>query len=124
MTSRMNVQANVVIVFQHKALDTTNSYTTGDGIFVVPEDGIYVLSWTITTGDNTLAPTVLMVNGDIRGKTIADDDHDDDYVMSTGILVTQLTRDDHVYVKFAHTYTRGYILHYEGQSSFSGWKLN
>ena len=75
----MRVQANVIIVFQH-TLNTTNSYNNGSGIFEVPEDGIYVLSWTMTTGDDTLAPTNLMVNGDKRGQTIADSDEVRDYL--------------------------------------------
>ena len=122
--SRIPVQANLVIVFQHEALDTTNSYNRGDGIFIVPEHGIYVLSWTITTGGDTWAPTYLMVNGGKRGQTMADSDDEDDYLTSTGVLVTQLSQGDHVYVQFAPSYLDGTIVSDRGQCSFSGWKIS
>ena len=117
--------ANKVITFQNKSLDTANAYNTGDGVYTVPQTGIYVFTWTITGGKRTRAPTQLMINTGEAGRTIADSDENDDYHTSTGITVASVTQGNHVYVKFETTgYGKGHIDSAYGKSTFSGWKLD
>ena len=113
------------ITFNQETLDTAHSYQSDDGIFIIPETGVYVFSWTINGEGNTWANTEIVVNGHAQGQTIADSEEDRDYRTSTGILVTAVTAGDHINIRFKDTsYLKGAIRVDNGQCTFSGWKLD
>ena len=124
LTSDESILANKIITFRNISLDTANAYNAGDGVFRVPETGIYVFTWTITV-DSATAQTELMINTGRSLRTVADSEEADDYHTSTGIVVASVKEGDHVYVKFS-TYlaSSGTIDTDRGQCTFSGWKLD
>ena len=103
-------------------MDIASAYNTADGIFIVPESGHYVFTWTITTNYRSFATTFLMVNSRLAGKTIADAQEIHDIHTSTGIIIASVSQGDHVFIKFG-SYSSGNITNHYGQNAFSGWKL-
>ena len=125
MTTSQPVLADKIIKFQNISLDTANAYSTGDGIYIVPQTGIYVFTWTITCAGHTRTSTQLMINTGEAGRTIADSDENSDYHTSTGITIVSVKQGNHVYVKFEPSaYSKGNIGSAYGNSTFSGWKLD
>ena len=124
LTHNLDTARGKIITFNQETLDTAHAYHSDDGIFTVPETGVYVFSWTTNGAGHTLVNTEIVVNGHAQGKTIADSDEDNDFRTSTGILVTAVTAGDHVYIRFKDTISlKGHISVGEGQCTFSGWKL-
>ena len=111
------------IKFKIETLDTRGAYNQNDGIYIVPETGIYVFSWTTSGHGHTQILSRLMVNGTARGDTISDSEEDNDYRTSTGLLVTSVNSGDHVYIELATKLVKGRLEANNGECSFSGWKL-
>ena len=125
MTHSQTTARGRTIIFDQKTLDTAHAYHSGDGIFIAPETGVYVFSWTINADGHTWAFTEIAVNGHAEGQTIADSQEDSDYRTATGTLVTALTAGDHVFIRYKDTdYLTGNLYTYRGQCTFSGWKLD
>lgn len=114
-----------IIKFELTPVNTVSAYNPADGFFIAPEQGTYVFTWTMNTCGYTWVNTEIMVNGHSRGQTIADSEEANDHASSTGIIVTSLLQGDNVYIIFKDTsYLKGDICLDEGQSTFSGWKLD
>ena len=95
-----------------------------EGIYVVPETGLYVFSWTITVYGHSQALTQIMVNGHQQGDTLADSEVASDLHTSTGTLVNSFAKGDHVYIQlYPIYYVKGSLEAIKGQCSFSGWKI-
>ena len=124
LTSNEPAVANKPIAFQQKSLDTANAYNSADGIYIVPETGIYVFTWTLTSYPHAILSSELMINFNVVGKSIADSDEDGDFHTSTGITVARVTQGDHVFVTFTSAYLRGSVETTKGHTTFSGWKLD
>ena len=65
LTANEDVRPHSVLEFKKETIDTWDSYNGDNGIFSVPEDGLYVLTWTIYGGHNSMIPTKLMINGHV-----------------------------------------------------------
>ena len=113
----------MTIKFEIETLDTRDAYNPKEGIFVVPETGIYVFTWTMTGSGHTQILSNIMVNGVVKGDTIADSQEDSDYRTSTGTLVIRLMLGDHAYIELPTTLVNGNLEGNYGECSFSGWKL-
>ena len=125
LTHTLATSRGKIITFNQETLDTAQAYRSDDGIFIVPETGVYVFSWTTNGAGHTWVNTEIVVNGHAQGQTIADSDEDNEYRTSTGILVTAVTAGDHVLIRFKDTsYLKGTVGVTDGQCTFSGWKLD
>ncbi|XP_062571701.1 caprin-2-like [Saccostrea cucullata] len=100
-----------------------NGYHSTTGVFMVPESGVYVFTWTIRIGSNNYHATQLMVNTDELGIIYS-------YVGSgpdlggTGIVVAHVDKGDDVYVRTHALWNSGVIYSdASGRSSFAGWRL-
>ncbi|XP_062584089.1 complement C1q-like protein 2 [Saccostrea cucullata] len=101
-----------------------NGYHSPTGIFIVPESGIYVFSWTIRIYGGRRHATQLMVNTDevgiIHTHLVGDSDFE-----GTGIVVIQVNAGDDVFVRAHASWNVGAIRSdIAGRTSFSGWKLS
>ncbi|XP_062596428.1 uncharacterized protein LOC134257863 [Saccostrea cucullata] len=100
-----------------------NGYHSTTGVFMVPESGVYVFTWTIRIGDNNHHSTQLMVNTDELGIIYSHVASDSD-VGGTGIVVAHVDKGDDVYVRTHASWNSGAIYSTTaGRSSFAGWKL-
>ena len=118
------VTANLVIVFDIVKTNAGNGYHSSSGIFIVPESGIYVFSWTFFVGGEEHDSTQLMVNNNEEG-LIHLHPADGHSITATGLAVLHVNKGDDVYVKISSVSHSGTIFsNLYGKSSFTGWKLN
>ncbi|XP_048766258.2 uncharacterized protein LOC125673646 [Ostrea edulis] len=118
--------AQHVLVFDVVKTNTGNAYHPTTGVFMVPESGVYVFTWTYRIGGDHDHSIQLMINTEDCGSLYL-------HAMSgtemegTGIVVTHVNAGDDVYVRTHASYQVG-TSHYiqsntYGRSSFAGWKL-
>lgn len=115
-----------VLVFDVVKTNMGNAYHPTTGVFMVPESGVYVFTWTFRTGNNHDLSIELVINresfGAIYLHTLTGVE-----VEETGIVVAHVNAGDDVFVRTHSTLTIG-INHYiqsdiNGRSSFAGWKI-
>ncbi|XP_069103049.1 uncharacterized protein [Argopecten irradians] len=128
LTHRPILRSGNTIVFNHETLDEGHGYNPGDGIYIVPETGTYVFVWVTFSGFHEHIQTQLMVNGGVRGSSFSDAQQIHDLHQATSVVVLRVNQGDHMYIKVGHTSaanaTLYYDPHYNGASTFSGWKLS
>ncbi|XP_056019234.1 uncharacterized protein LOC130054232 [Ostrea edulis] len=107
-----------------------NSYHSSSGVFVAPESGYYVFTWTVRSyhyGDSTAESfsTELVIDGTIYGSAFLRAHLEDDN-QSTGTVVAYINKGQDVYVRTHSSYAvQGSIRsNTHGRSCFSGWKIN
>ena len=124
LANNAHIHPGMIIKFQTKTLDTSTSYNQSEGVYVVPESGIYVFTWTLNTGGHTQAVSKIMINEHAKGHTIADSEENNDMRTSTGILVASVNMGDRVHIELSNiAMLKGFLEVNYGQCSFSGWKL-
>ncbi|XP_062592278.1 uncharacterized protein LOC134253717 [Saccostrea cucullata] len=107
-----------------------SGYHPSSGVFIAPEEGYYVFTWTIRLyhyGDSTAEnfSTELIVNGDVYGSAYLRAHLDDDD-QSTATAVAHVNEGEDVYVRTHSSYssTGSIRSNTHGRSSFAGWKIN
>ncbi|XP_045181932.2 uncharacterized protein LOC123540742 [Mercenaria mercenaria] len=106
-------------------------YTTDDGIFDVPEAGVYVFTWTVAvpaSGEKIV--TELVVHGSVKGILTSDPDHSltggSGVHPATAFVVTQVDAGDNVFIRVRNlSGGSGTVLSDDNnvRTSFSGWRL-
>ncbi|XP_061176983.1 complement C1q-like protein 2 [Saccostrea echinata] len=100
-----------------------NGYHSTTGVFMVPESGVYVFTWTIRVRYSSYHSTQLMVNTDELGVVYLSVASGSD-VGVTGIVVAHVNKGDDIYVRTHASWNNGNIISDNaGRSSFAGWKL-
>ena len=84
----------------------------------MPESGIYVFTWTMTSFAHSIVSSELMLTGTTIARTTADSDEVGDRHTSTGIIVISCSKDDHVYIKFSASENHGHVETGLGLNSF------
>ncbi|XP_063397365.1 complement C1q-like protein 4 [Mytilus trossulus] len=112
---------HAAVIFNKVILDTTASYNSGDGVFVVPMAGIYVFTWTVSVGGGNWESTQLIVNGNPYAYSKVDTANGSDYGSGTQTVVLKVNQGDHVLIRTG-TIGDGVI---DGNTydTFSGWIL-
>ncbi|XP_060076695.1 uncharacterized protein LOC132556328 [Ylistrum balloti] len=125
MTSTRTVNTGSIVEYDHETLDDGNGYNTHDGIYIVPETGTYVITWTTLSAFHSYVQTFLYVNGYKRASAFADSQEIHDVHQATTIAVLRLTHGDHVFVRVGHTtnHTVYSDINYSSRPTFSGWRL-
>lgn len=127
MTTRLHTPSTEhVLVFDVAKTNIGNAYHPNTGVFMVPESGVYVFTWTFWIGDHRDNSIQLMVNredvGSIYLHTISGVESE-----ATGIVVTHVNAGDDVFVRKHSAFQIGtgqYIQsNIYGRSSFAGWKI-
>ncbi|XP_021342812.1 uncharacterized protein LOC110443130 [Mizuhopecten yessoensis] len=123
LSSDMTLNAHETIVYNHVILDNTNMFNSRTGVFSVPVSGVYVFTWSCTSGRNGggTVRTSLRIDGVSRCVTYADSPNDGDFESSTGLIVTSVNEGVTVYIRAEES---GKIMnnHY-AVATFSGWRL-
>nr|XP_022336033.1 complement C1q-like protein 3 [Crassostrea virginica] len=114
---------NLVIVFDVVKTNAGNDHPS-TGVFIVPESGIYVFSWTLRNGENNFHSTELVVSNSVES-IIQLHSAAGIWISGTGVAVLHVNKGDGVCVRISAVGHYGDI-HSDnfGKSSFTGWKLN
>ncbi|XP_045163975.2 uncharacterized protein LOC123528304 [Mercenaria mercenaria] len=114
-----------VLLFDGEEVDIGSAYNEHDGIYVVPETGIYVFSWSYLSNYHEWAQTEIVVNGVSKGSTISDDPTNVGFWSpATALVVVSVNAGDHVFIRrvggrgCTAIGKNGYA-----RTTFSGWKL-
>ncbi|VDI40942.1 Hypothetical predicted protein [Mytilus galloprovincialis] len=120
-TTLTGLGQHAAVIFDKVILDTTSSYNTGDGVFVVPRTGIYVFTWTVSVREEWWETTELVVNGTPYAYSLVDAGVKGDRGTGTQTVVLRVKEADHVLIR------TGFIGdgNIEGNTydTFSGWIL-
>ncbi|XP_069107257.1 uncharacterized protein [Argopecten irradians] len=111
------------LVYNQEILDHGNGYSETDGLYLVPESGTYVITWTTVTYHDYVQ-TLLVVNGVTRGSSVTDAGEVTDIHQTTMIVVLVLNQGDHVSIRVGNV-GRGTLHTSDAYNypAFSGWKL-
>ncbi|XP_021379360.1 uncharacterized protein LOC110466877 [Mizuhopecten yessoensis] len=114
------------VVYDNEKLDHGDGYSPGDGIYIVPNSGTYVFTWTSICDVHQQFQTVIVVNGAYMGSSWTDAENVNDGHQTTTVVVLTLNQGDHVYIRMGSTIGHGNLLSRTnlGESTFSGWKLD
>lgn len=119
-----SITGQSTLVFDVSKTDDGNGYHPSTGVFIAPETGVYVFTWTMREASNCRHSTQLMVNNAEIGIIHLHSVSGGDFV-GTGVVVTHVNAGDDVYVRTHASWNDCYILSdIGGRSSFAGWKLS
>ena len=124
--SEVSPSLHHTFVFDSVKTNLGSAYNKHTGIFMTPDDGVYVFTWTIFSNFNSQILTQIVVNSGAFDSMITDSQEIHDVHSTTKTIVVSLTRGDVVYVRtHSTTLSQGTIRSgaVYGQPSFCGWKL-
>ncbi|KAK3098278.1 hypothetical protein FSP39_017903, partial [Pinctada imbricata] len=118
-----NLAANQTLVFDTALTNEGKSYNPQTGLFLAPEDGVYVFMWKIRMLSAEHS-TELVINGVVYGATFLRAKSGDDGSV-TGTVVARLSAEDVVFVRTHSLFAGDGIIHSNehGRPFFAGWKL-
>ncbi|XP_062596818.1 uncharacterized protein LOC134258306 isoform X1 [Saccostrea cucullata] len=117
------ISGQQILTFDVVKTNVGNGYYYATGIFIVPETGIYVFTWTIRENSTNRHSTQLVKNTDEVGIIHTQVHHDSD-IAGTGIVVAHANTGDSVFVRTHSSWNYGIIVsNSAGRSSFAGWKI-
>jgi hypothetical protein len=105
-------------------MNYANAYHPSTGVFIVPETGVYVFTWTYRVRNGGYHSVQLMKNTEeiavLYARTVAGT-HDE----ATGIVPVHALKGDDVFLRTHGSYNSDEVTSDEdGRSYFSGWKLS
>ncbi|XP_062585323.1 uncharacterized protein LOC134246988 [Saccostrea cucullata] len=130
-TAHINIGPDHTIKFDVVKTNQRQGYHPGSGVFIAPESGFYVFTWTVRVGAYGSTPeyhsTEIVINNNVYGSAYAvaipTSSRDD---IGTGTAVAHVNQGDDVYIRTHSSYqgTGGILSDEFGRSSFAGWKIN
>lgn len=127
----MNKNENIpgthhTLIFNTAITNENNGYHPFSGIFIAPEKGIYVFTFSIRLECHSYGPYELLKNSQVVGVVYSDirqvcvQDH------ITGTIVISANKGDEIYVRTHATYHHSGVIFSDdnGRSSFAGWLVS
>ncbi|XP_069129177.1 complement C1q-like protein 2 [Argopecten irradians] len=123
MSADTSLQLHEILIFNQVMTDTAHTFNTGTGIYVVPVSGVYVFTWSCTSGNNGDGAvwTSLRVDGISRAVSYADSPNGGDWESSTGLIVISVNQGVSVYIRAE--LLGNIISNDRATTTFSGWRL-
>ncbi|XP_061185115.1 uncharacterized protein LOC133193161 [Saccostrea echinata] len=126
-----NLGPDHTIKFDVVKTNQGQGYHSGSGVFIAPQSGFYVFTWTVRVGAYNSSPeyhsSEIVINNSVYGSAYAlaipASSRDDS---GTGTVVAHVNQGDDVYIKThsSHKGNGGILSEGFGRSSFAGWKIN
>lgn len=120
-STQSGLRQHHTLVFDSVRVNKGNGYNKGDGIFVVPQTGVYVFTWSVTVQVNAWASVEIVVNGEVIGSAFADGNGAWD--QGSGIVLEEVNTGDHVFLRMQENGINAVNSNARGRTTFSGWKL-
>lgn len=113
---------NSIVKFDTQFIDEGYNYNTGDGIFVVPVSGVYLLSLNVQTHQSKTVETELKVDNIVKGKQLMAWGSGAGHFGTTMNVLCTVNKDDHVWIQTISVYSDNYFYqtHDDVRSSFMG----
>ncbi|XP_061176177.1 uncharacterized protein LOC133185134 [Saccostrea echinata] len=113
------------LVFDMVMTNIANAYNRYTGVFTVPYNGLYAITWTIYSNSYSFVFSNLIVNSDTWNSAFANSEENNDRHTATGFVVAQLNAGDVVFLKTHETRKGLGTLEssFEARSTFAGWKI-
>jgi hypothetical protein len=114
-----------VLVFDVVSMNLGNGYHPTTGVYMVPETGVYVFTWSFRNADGGYHSLELVKNTEvitaIYSRTVSTGSN---HNQATGIMPVYATKGDDVFIRTDKTLSHGGIVSRNyGRSYFAGWKL-
>lgn len=112
-----------VLVFDVVSTNLGNAYHPTTGVYIVPETGVYIFTWSFRNHDTGYHSVQLVKNTEIitviYSRTVAGSHN-----QATGITPVYATKGDDVFIRTHRSLSNGDIVSDDnGRSYFAGWKL-
>lgn len=122
--NRQSITIQHPLVFGVVKTNNGNGYHATTGVFIAPETGVYVFTWTVREANDCYHSIQLMLNNAEIG-IIHVHAGSGGGMSGTGVVVTHVNAGDDVYVRTHASWNDCDIFSdMAGRSSFAGWKLS
>ncbi|XP_063427001.1 uncharacterized protein LOC134710561 [Mytilus trossulus] len=117
---------NHILVFRSVQTNVGGHYNKFSGMFTVPENGIYVFTWTVVCDIHAQRITQIVVNAAVVGAAMCDAQGGSYFRTTTGLVVVEVNQGEVVFIRTHPTHLGGKAIisapdfH---RTTFSGWKL-
>ncbi|XP_048736469.2 uncharacterized protein LOC125651760 [Ostrea edulis] len=113
------------LIFDVVKTNLGGGYNKYSGMFTAPSPGVYVLTWTIYTGNHGITEFEIYINHDVVDGTFGETDDNQNYFDSdSGTMAVWLNAHDNVYIRSTILCTTYVASEVHARTSFAGWKLN
>ena len=96
----VSLQIESTIVFEKIIFNIGGNYNNYDGVFVPPQKGVYLFSWTISMGIGSYAVTELVVENTVISST-GDTATNGAYGSVSMTVLCKMNKDDHAFMRTA-----------------------
>ncbi|VDI74506.1 Hypothetical predicted protein [Mytilus galloprovincialis] len=116
----LNTQST--IVFETVVINEGDHYNKNDGVFVAPQDGVYMFSWTVSTPDANWLMTELVVEEKVISSTGVRDVDSGSRSSASMTAFCRMKRDEHAFVRTTGQSGSNYIYSHNNlqRTSFLG----
>ena len=87
------------VVFETIILNEGDGYNKYDGVFVAPEDGIYLFSWTVSSQGSSLVMTKLVVDSKVISSTGERNNHSNGHTSAPMTTLCRMKQDCHAFIR-------------------------
>lgn len=119
--SNINLNAKSTVVFESVILNIGGHYNYNDGVFVAPKKGVYLFSWTVSSGASKYIVTQLVVQNRIISNT-GETDTDSFYHSASMTALCRMQKGNHAFIRTTTFGVENAIYSYDQRprSSFLG----
>lgn len=123
--SEPNPSLHHALIFDEVKTNVGGGYNQFSGMFTAPSPGLYVITWTIYTGDHGQTAFFIYVNHNVFGATFGEtDNNQNDFDSDSGSMVVNLNAHDNVYIRTSRACSTYVISDSSRRTTFAGWRLN
>ena len=122
----LNIALHHSFIFDVVIANLGNGYNKHTGAFIVPQDGVYVLTLTIFPNRGTITSVHILRNREVVGEIFGDMTNGPHLSGSTSVVVVTMNTGDAATMKTSSTFPSigGLISDLNMKMSFTGWKLS
>jgi len=124
--NELNIALHHSFIFDFVIANLGNGYNKHTGAFIVPQDGVYVLTLTIFPNRGIITSVHILRNREVVGEIFGDMTTGPHLSGSTSVVVVTMNTGDAATIRTSSTFSSigGLISDPNMKTSFTGWKLS